>query len=42
MTWLIVAYALVWIAFFLYAFGLDRKQRKFAAELNELKSKLGQ
>ena len=27
MTWLFTAYAVVWVALFLYVFGLDRKIR---------------
>jgi len=41
MTWLIVAYAIVWIAIFVYVFGLDRKQKALAGELEHLKSKMG-
>lgn len=41
MTWLIVAYAVVWIAIFVYVFGLDRKQKALASELEHLKSKMG-
>jgi CcmD family protein len=41
MTWLIVAYAIVWIAIFIYLFTLDRKQKALASELEHLRSKLG-
>jgi CcmD family protein len=40
MTWMIAAYTIIWIAIFIYVFGLDRKQRALASELNQLKSKL--
>jgi CcmD family protein len=40
MTWLIAAYSIIWIAIFIYAFGLDRKQKALTAELQQLKSKL--
>jgi CcmD family protein len=41
MKWLIAAYTIVWIALFLYLLGLDRKQRSLAAELEQLRAKLG-
>ncbi len=40
MTWMIAAYAIIWIAIFIYVFSLDRKQRALASELDQLKSKL--
>jgi CcmD family protein len=40
MTWLIGAYAIVWVAVLLYAYGLDRKQKALALELEALKSKV--
>ena len=40
MTWMIAAYAIIWTAIFTYVFGLDRKQRALASELDQLKSKL--
>jgi CcmD family protein len=40
MSWLIVAYSIVWIAIFIYVVGLHRKQKTLVAELDELKSKL--
>lgn len=41
MTWLFAAYAVVWIALFLYIMSLDRRQRAVADEIQDLKSKLG-
>jgi len=41
MGWLIAALAAVWIAIFLYVAGLDRKQRALAAEIEDLRAKLG-
>jgi len=40
MTWLFSAYTIIWIAIFLYIFGIDRKQRSLAAEMEALRSKL--
>jgi CcmD family protein len=40
MTWLIAAYGVIWIAIFMYVFGLDRKQKALTAELQQLRSKL--
>jgi len=40
MTWLIAAYSIIWIAIFLYVFGLDRKQRALSAEVESLRAKL--
>jgi CcmD family protein len=37
---LFAAYAVVWIAIFLYVFGLDRKQRSLAEEIAAMKAKL--
>jgi CcmD family protein len=41
MTWLFAAYGVIWIAIFLYIFGLDRKQKELAGEIAALKGKLG-
>jgi len=41
MTWLFAAYAIVWIALFAYIFQLDKKQRALSAEIETLRSKLG-
>lgn len=41
MTWLIAAYTIIWIAIFTFVFNVDRKQKTLAAELEQLKSKLG-
>ena len=41
MTWLFAAYGIIWIAIFLYIFGLDRKQRALSAEVDALRAKLG-
>jgi len=41
MTWLIAAYSIIWIAIFVYAFNMDRRQKALASELQQLKSKLG-
>ncbi|MCK4776672.1 MAG: CcmD family protein [Candidatus Krumholzibacteria bacterium] len=38
MTWMIAAYTIIWTAIFIYVFGLDRKQRALASELDQLKS----
>lgn len=40
MSWLFVAYAVVWIAIFLYVFNLDRKQKVISQEIEALKTKL--
>ncbi len=40
MLWLFAAYAVVWIAIFLYVFNLDRKQRALTEEIDALKTKL--
>lgn len=41
MSWLIAAYSIVWIALFIFLFNVDRKQKALAAELEQVKSKLG-
>lgn len=40
MTWLFAAYTIIWIAIFLYIFGIDRKQRALAADMEALRAKL--
>lgn len=40
MTWLFAAYGIIWIAIFLYVFGLDRKQKALSGEIAALKAKL--
>jgi CcmD family protein len=40
MQWLFAAFAVVWIAVFLYLFDLGRKQRAIAKEIEGLKAKL--
>ena len=40
MTWLFAAYGIIWIAIFLYIFGLDRKQKELAGDIAALKAKL--
>ena len=40
MPWLFAAFAIVWIAIFVYLFNLDRKQRMISEEIAALKSKL--
>jgi CcmD family protein len=40
MSWLFAAYAVVWIAIFLFMLGVDRRQRALAEELETLKGKL--
>jgi CcmD family protein len=40
MQWLFAAFAVVWIAVFLYVFDLGRKQRAIAKEIEGLKAKL--
>ena len=42
MTWLFAAYAIVWIAIFLYVLGIDRKQRALADEVAALSSRVSQ
>jgi len=39
MSWLFAAYAVVWIAIFLFMLGVDRRQRALAQELETLKRK---
>jgi len=41
MTWMIAAYMVIWIAIFVFVFNMDRRQKALAAELEQLKSKLG-
>ncbi|MDH3198125.1 MAG: CcmD family protein [Candidatus Krumholzibacteria bacterium] len=41
MGWVIAAFAAVWIAVFVYVIGLDRKQCSLAAEIEDLRAKLG-
>jgi len=40
MTWLFAAYAVIWIAFSLYVFGLARRQKAVANEITALKQRL--
>ena len=40
MSWLFAAFAVVWIAIFIYVFALDRKQTPLSDELASLKSRL--
>ena len=40
MTWMFVAYAIIWFAVFLYLFDMGKKQRAIAQELEGLKAKL--
>ena len=40
MQWLFAAFAVVWIAVFLYLFDLGRKQSAIAKEIEGLKAKL--
>jgi CcmD family protein len=41
MTWLFVAFSIVWVAIFFYAFNMDRKQRALSEELNDIKTRMG-
>lgn len=41
MAWVFAAYAIVWLAFFLYLVSLDKKQKAIADEIADLSSKLG-
>jgi len=41
MTWMIAAYMIIWIAIFIFVFNVDRRQKTLAADLDQLKSKLG-
>jgi len=40
MTWLFAAYGIIWIAIFLYIFGLDRKQKELSGDIAALKARL--
>jgi CcmD family protein len=40
MTWMFVAYTIIWFAVFLYLFDMGKKQRAIAQELAGLKAKL--
>jgi CcmD family protein len=40
MTWLFTAYSIIWIAIFGYIFGLHRKQKELAGDIEALKAKL--
>jgi len=40
MSWLFAAYAVLWIAIFIFMLGVDRRQRALAQELETLKGKL--
>lgn len=42
MTWLFAAFSIVWIAIFLYVYGIDRKQKALADEVATLSEKLSQ
>jgi CcmD family protein len=42
MTWLIIAYMTIWIALFIYVFGMDRKQKAMARDLDQLKNRLSE
>jgi CcmD family protein len=41
MAWLFAAYMIIWIAIFVVVFSVDRRQKALAAELEQLKTKLG-
>ena len=41
MKWLFAAYAVIWLAVFIYLFDLGRKQRAIAREIAGIKAKLG-
>jgi CcmD family protein len=40
MTWMFVAYIIIWIAVFIYIFDLGKKQREIVRELEGLKAKV--
>jgi CcmD family protein len=40
MEWLFAAFAIVWLAVFIYLFDLGRKQRVISQEIEGLKAKL--
>ena len=40
MEWLFAAFAIVWLAVFIYLFGLGRKQHAISQEIEGLKAKL--
>jgi CcmD family protein len=41
MKWLFAAYAVIWLAVFVYLFDLGKKQKAIAREVEGLKAKLG-
>lgn len=41
MGWIFAAYAIVWAAFFIYAFSLQKKQAAISEEIADLKRRLG-
>jgi CcmD family protein len=41
MSWLFAAYAVVWAAFFLYVYHLQKKQKAISEEIADLKKQLG-
>lgn len=42
MKWLFAAYAVIWLAVFIYLIDLGKKQKAIAREVEGLKAKLGQ
>jgi CcmD family protein len=40
MKWLFAAYAVIWLAVFIYLFDLGKKQKAIAREVEGLKAKL--
>jgi CcmD family protein len=42
MTWMFVAYIVIWLAVFIYVFDMGKKQRAIAQEIEGLKAKIAQ
>jgi CcmD family protein len=40
MEWLFAAFAIVWLAVFIYLFNLGKKQHAIAREIEDLKTRL--
>jgi len=41
MTWVFAAFTTVWIALFIYLFGIDRKQRALQQDVSDLRNRIG-
>jgi len=40
MAWLFAAFAIVWLAVFIYVFNLGKKQQAISQEIEDLKTRL--